>query len=128
MELDLANLPWQSDGEFNARLAIGDPEAKQYEAYLWLQAYADQINGHIVEHNNDVDNGSSWENNKYDKICVEELIDIGRSYQGTSDWEEYICKGGIFEGFGTDRLFWPMMNQFLGVPNVDHGGIFSCSC
>ena len=121
-ELDLTNLPWANDAEWEALLLIEHPQAKQYEAYKWLCAYVDQINGQITAGN---ENG--YEDYTHSEIDVYELIEIGKASQN-GGWGEYICKGGIFEGESTDPLFWPMVNRFLGVPNVDYGGIFSCSC
>ena len=121
--LDLSNLSWKSEGEFNALLMIGDPEAKQYDAYKWIEAYADQLTQQV---NESYDN----EDGHYEGVSVEELIETAMSHVRPDGWGDYITRGGAFEGESVDALFWDKLAIYMDIeiPHDKRGSFFSCSC
>ena len=121
--LDLQNLPWQSEGEFNALLMIGDPEAKQYDAYKWIEAYAAQLSEQAAD-------SYDYGYNSTDPVTVEELIETAMSHVRPDGWGDYITRGGAFEGESVDALFWDKLAIYMDIeiPHDKRGSFFSCSC
>lgn len=121
--LDLKNLPWQSEGEFNALLMIGDPEAKQYDAYKWIEAYAAQLSAQVTE-------SYDYDEYRHDGVSVEELIEVGLSNIRDDGWGDYISRGGAFEGESVEPMFWDKLAIYMDIeiPHDKRGSFFSCSC
>ena len=63
--------------------------------------------------------------------CIEvaDWLDTALSHINNS-WGDYISRGGVFEGHGTDPVFWDKLS-ILREEEIDHdkrGSFFSCSC
>ena len=108
------------------RLLLGDPVA---QAYAWIEAYAANLSD--TESDPDDNYGSSG------VITAEDLITTGLTHWpdengNKAGWGDYISRGGLLEGTGTDPTFWEKLRVFseLEIPDdeVDQGSFFSCSC
>lgn len=99
------------DAEKRVRLLILDDQAV---AYAWINAYLDQLNGMI-------DSGEA-------ELDFDELMKTAIS-QFNDQWGDYIVRGGSFEGFSIDPMFWTCFFKLLQLPDTGkHPGFFSCSC
>lgn len=103
------------------RVTIHDNQALAYE---WISAYVDQLNGMI-------DEDYYGDNSLLD---VEEFIRITVDWyndsQDSNSWPDYLVKGGAFEGFGMEPMYWDKLAEFLDVELKKEycNGYFSCSC
>lgn len=104
--------------DHKAKLMCGDPQA---QALQWIIGYLDNLN-HMVMGDDDDDRSHS-------PISLNELLETAMSHV-ESDWGDYITRGGVFEGVGTDPTFWDKLS-ILHEKEIDHGkrgSFFSCSC
>ncbi|MDR5839364.1 hypothetical protein [Caballeronia sp. LZ034LL] len=110
------------DEEFLGRQLAQDP---QVMAFLWLEAYVENLNDQI---RSSYDN----ENGRYGELDLAEVITTAESHLDTKDrWGgDYIVKGGVFEGQGTDPTFWDKLAILKGIeiPQEKRSNFFSCSC
>ena len=104
--------------DHKAKLMCGDPQA---QAYQWILNYLDNLNSMISEHD--------YYGYRQNEITLEELLDTALSHI-SDQWGDYISRGGVFEGHGTDPVFWDKLS-ILREEEIDHdkrGSFFSCSC
>lgn len=100
------------------RAAILDDQAMAYE---WISAFVDQLNNMI-------------DGEDYPKLEVDEFIEITVNWYNESQnencWPDYLNRGGAFEGFSLEHLYWEKLAEFLGVELKEEycNGYFSCSC
>lgn len=109
-----------SEEQIKALALIGD---KQAIAYLWIEAYAENLTEEVNAYNDD---GGA------EPISLEELVETGVSWlDPDSKWGgEYIIRGGTFEGDLLDPLFWDKLSDLLQIeiPDNKRNSFFSCSC
>lgn len=99
--------------QHKARLICGDPVA---EAYEWISAYAKNLTEMCDEG---------------DEVTVDELLECADSQQEGSRWGgDYISRGGAFEGYQVEDMFWKKYAIFRGkeLENLNQYSFFSCSC
>ena len=99
--------------QHQAWLAIGDPVAVAYE---WIVAYLKNINEFV-------DRGGD------NYVTFYELINTAKSHLD-DEYGDYIIRGGAFEGFQMDLVFWDKLAILLNreIPQSARTTIFSCSC
>ncbi|QDH84208.1 hypothetical protein Axy13_016 [Achromobacter phage vB_AxyP_19-32_Axy13] len=97
--------------EHNSRVMCGDPVALAYE---WLKQYAEEVNN---------DAGDEGE------VTLEDLLEAADSHQGDG-WGDYIVRGGAFEGYSLNPMFWDKYAIFKGIDRseISEAHFFSCSC
>ena len=104
--------------DHKAKLMCGDPQA---QAYQWILNYLDNLNSMISERDS--------YGYRHNEITLDELLYTALSHIG-DPWGDYISRGGVFEGHGTDPVFWDKLS-ILREEEIDHdkrGSFFSCSC
>ena len=104
--------------DHKAKLMCGDPQA---QAYQWILNYLENLNSMISEY--------GYDEYRHSEITLEELLYTAQSHIG-DPWGDYISRGGVFEGHGTDPVFWDKLS-ILREEGIDHdkrGSFFSCSC
>lgn len=104
--------------DHQAKLMCGDPQA---QAYQWILNYLDNLNAMI--------SGDGDSEYSHREITLDELIETAESHL-ESDWGDYITRGGVFEGHGTDPMFWDKLSV-LREEEIDYSkrsSFFSCSC
>lgn len=112
-------LPYNMD-EHKARLMCSDPIACSYE---WINGYIANLNSQISDDND--------EDYNHSLIDFDELIQVAMSNVDGGRWGgDYITKGGVFEGRGTDPTFWDKLSILLEkeIPDDRRNNFFSCSC
>lgn len=114
-----SHLPYPKE-EHRARLMAGDPVA---DAYEWLQRYVDGELNRMIQDQYDPEDC-------YNKtpVTLDEVIECVLSNQGDQVWGDYISRGGAFEGYHPERLFWEKVRIFLQKPQIEEVHFFSCSC
>lgn len=118
-EPDFSEAPWKNEEELKAARLINLPLAVQYDAYKWLNAYIDQLNDMVEEDEYSYDRS---------EITFSEVMNTAISHQG--GWGDYIVRGGTFESFSVEPLFWEKFAEYYGIPRsaVNESSFFSCSC
>jgi hypothetical protein len=101
-----------------ALLVMADPQAL---AYAWIEAYALNISPDANDSDDDYEDDSP--------VTAEDLINHADSHQGEG-WGDYICRGGTYEGFRIDPMFWDKYATVCGIPreSVQENSFFTCSC
>lgn len=115
------HLPYPPE-EHVGRMAIGDDQAM---AWAWIYSYARSLNRESYDDEED-------DYYDYSPVSADELIDYGLSWiNSTSEWGgNYLSKGGLLEGVGTDPTFWDKLAilKNLDIPQDKRENFFSCSC
>lgn len=117
---ELLTFTWPYPQELHVlHLAAQRPQALAFE---WIKAYIDQLNA-MIEYDG-----------RQDTLGYEEFIQITVDWynasQDSNEWPDYLTKGGAFEGFSLDPLYWEKLSIFLDTPLKDEycQAYFSCSC
>ena len=99
--------------EFDARLMCNDPVAL---AYMWMLGYLENIN-------------DMCKNEDQDDVTIDELLDAAVEV-GINDGWDYIQRGGVFEGYQVDPLFWDKLAilKEIDIPEDNRNSFFTCSC
>lgn len=104
--------PYPDESDLQVRVMVGDQVAI---AWLWLLAYLDNVNKRITDYADD-------NHESYNLITIDEFIDTGIT-------GDYITRGGVFEGFHLDPLYWEKLS-ILKETEIEPSryGFFNCSC
>jgi hypothetical protein len=103
------------DEQMLGRQLAGDP---QVLAFLWIEAYAENLTDRVRSYHDGDD--EQWGN---EPITVDDLIRAALH-------DNYITRGGTFEGEGTDPVFWEKLAilKDIEIPKDRRNSFFSCSC
>jgi hypothetical protein len=101
---------------------------KQEAAKTWIENYAQELSGYEYGGDNPAD-----EDDTYHEVTYQELMETAETHcTGTSKYGgDYVVKGGMLEGVGTNPEFWEHFKTLTGKEPVGDDkkpNFFSCSC
>lgn len=115
--MSLDHLPYDPETH-KVRVMCGDPVALSYE---WIKAYAENLSDRAKNQSDEYNTS---------EVTVDELIDSAMSNMDPNSWGNYIIRGGAFEGYQVEPLFWEKLAILKGIeiPQENQNNFFSCSC
>lgn len=105
------------DDTHDALVIMGNPKAL---AYQWIVEYAKNISP--------TPDPDSYYNDS--PVTADEMIEAALSQQDSKWGGDYICRGGEYEGFSVDPMFWDKFAIVAGIEreSVEERSFFTCSC